>query len=191
MAWIRVIEEDEADPTLRSVYEQVQQTRGKVANILKIQSLRPAAMQEHLHLYRTVMFQPSTVSRQEREMIAVAVSAANHCAYCVAHHAQALKHYWEDVDRIDALIERGDAPGVSPRGRAMLRYAVKLTREPERMGEADIEALRDAGLSDSEILDVAHIVAYFNFVNRMAVGLGVEFSEEEKRGYVHGSEAGR
>jgi len=183
MAWIRVMEDSEADERLRAVYERVATARGKVANILKVQSLRPEAMEGHIDLYRSIMFAPSNISRAEREMIAVAVSSANRCAYCVAHHAEALRHYWREPGRVEALIENGDVEDLPPRARAMLRYAVKLTRAPSEMTEADVEALREAGLSDTAILDVAQVVAYFNFVNRMAVGLGVEFSEEELRGY--------
>ena len=56
----------------------------------------------------------------------------------------------------------------------MAGYAEKLTRQPEAMDAGDVEALRTAGLTDVEILDVCQIVAYFNFVNRLADGLGVE-----------------
>lgn len=59
----------------------------------------------------------------------------------------------------------------------MLEYAWKLTRSPEAMGEADVSALRDAGFDDTAILDVCQITAYFNFVNRLADGLGVELED--------------
>lgn len=183
MAWINVVHESEADETLRAVYERIAKARGKIANILKVQSLRPEAMQGHIDLYRSIMFAPSNISRAEREMIAVAVSSANHCAYCVNHHAEALRHYWREPGRVDALIETGDAQELTPRARAMLRYASKLTREPGAMNASDVDSLREAGLSDTDILDIAQVVAYFNFVNRMAVGLGVAFSEEEIKGY--------
>ncbi|MBU0595443.1 peroxidase-related enzyme [Candidatus Bipolaricaulota bacterium] len=183
MAWIRVVEESEADETLRAVYGRIAKARGKVANILKVQSLRPDAMAGHIDLYRSIMFAPSNITRAEREMIAVAVSAADHCAYCIAHHAEALRRYWREPGRVEALIEKGDVQDLPMRTRSMLRYAVKLTREPGAVSASDVESLRKAGLSDVDILDVAQVVAYFNFVNRMAVGLGVEFSEEETKGY--------
>ncbi len=185
MAWIRVIGEQEADEALRNAYERIGKARGKVANILKIQSLRPTAMEAHIDLYKAIMFGPSNVSREEREMIAVAVSSANHCAYCVAHHGEALKHYWRDAERVEAFIERPDMSELSARAKAMLQYAVKLTRQPDEITEDDVGRLRRVGLSDLDILDIAHVVAYFNFVNRMAVGLGVEFSDEETQGYKH------
>lgn len=185
MAWIRVIHEHEADNALRCLYESIAAARGKVANIVKVQSLRPSAMRAHIDLYKTVMFEASGITRAEREMIAVAVSSANHCAYCVAHHAEALRHYWEDATTLQALIEQREVPGISDRDNAMLQYAVKLTKHPREIAEEDVQALRTQGLSDIDILDLAQVVAYFNFVNRMAIGLGVEFSQEEMEGYKH------
>jgi len=81
MTWIRVIDEREAEGALREAYAEVGVARGKVANILKAHSLRPAAMVAHLALYRELMFGRSELTRTEREMIAVAVSVTNHCHY--------------------------------------------------------------------------------------------------------------
>jgi uncharacterized peroxidase-related enzyme len=81
MAWIKVIDEEQADDKLREAYDQVSNARGTVANILKIHSLHPKVMTSHLALYRELMFGPSELTRAEREMIAVSVSVANHCHY--------------------------------------------------------------------------------------------------------------
>jgi alkylhydroperoxidase family enzyme len=81
MAWIRVIDEPDADGELREAYGRVASARGRVANILKVHSLSPGAMTGHLGLYRHLMFGRSDLSRRERETIAVAVSAANACHY--------------------------------------------------------------------------------------------------------------
>jgi len=68
-----------------------------------------------------------------------------------------------------------------PVDRAILDYAVKLTRTPAQVAQADVQALREAGLSDRAILDVAQIAAYFNFVNRLADGLGVRLEDDWTR----------
>lgn len=81
MAWIKAVEDAEADPSLREAYARVAAARGRVANILKVHSLSPDAMTAHLELYRRLMFGPSELSRRERETIAVAVSMANGCHY--------------------------------------------------------------------------------------------------------------
>lgn len=81
MSWIETIEEESADDALRRAYEMAGAARGRVANILKVHSLRPEVMTAHLALYRELMFGRSELTRAEREMIAVSVSAANNCHY--------------------------------------------------------------------------------------------------------------
>ena len=81
MSWIKIIEEEDADEALEQAYETAGAARGRVANILKVHSLRPQVMQTHLALYRELMFGRSELTRTEREMIAVAVSVANNCHY--------------------------------------------------------------------------------------------------------------
>lgn len=81
MAWIRVIDQLRASGKLAKAYAKVAATRGRVANILKIHSVHPDAMIAHLALYRELMFGRSELTRRDRELVAVAVSVANHCHY--------------------------------------------------------------------------------------------------------------
>jgi uncharacterized peroxidase-related enzyme len=81
MAWIKVIHEDEAQGGLKAAYDKLIEPWGGVDNILKIHSLNPASLRAHVELYKTLMRGPSELSRVEREMIAVVVSAANRCHY--------------------------------------------------------------------------------------------------------------
>lgn len=81
MAWIEVVDEQEADSKLSEAYAKVAASRGRVANILKVHSIHPEAMTAHLALYRELMFGRSELTRPERELIAVAVSVVNHCHY--------------------------------------------------------------------------------------------------------------
>jgi uncharacterized peroxidase-related enzyme len=183
MAWIRVIDEKHADEKLRAAYDKIKGARGKVANILKIHSLKPDTMLAHEELYLTLLFRNSGLSREEREILAIVVSVANNCEYCIQHHAEALNFYWKDRARVDLLTRDVSAVDLPARIQTMVDYAVNLTQWPGDMREQDVELLRQAGLSDEDILSINLIVSYFNFVNRIALGLGVEFSEEEVKGY--------
>jgi len=183
MAWIRVIGEDEADGELRAALDAVVGSRGKLSNILAVHSLHPKAMTAHMDLYTAIMFGPSGLSREEREMIAVVVSGIDRCPYCVRHHAAALNQYWKDEERIAQFVHDHRAVDLTPKMRAILDYTVCLTERPYAIEEADIARLREVGMSDEEILSVNLIVGYFSFVNRIALGLGVEFTEEEVNGY--------
>lgn len=183
MAWISVIDEKEAKGELKDIYEQLIKKRGKVANIMKIHSLNPPTMKAHMDLYLSIMFENSTLSREECELIAVVVSSENNCQYCMNHHSEALNFYWEDNDRIEKLKRDFRSVVSSRRELNMLEYAVKLTRKPDGVGLSDIEKLRKNDFSDRDILSINLIVSYFNFVNRIALGLGVEFTPEELTGY--------
>jgi uncharacterized peroxidase-related enzyme len=183
MPWIKVIGEDEAEGAVRDAYEDVIRTRGKLSNIMTVQSLNAEAMARHLELYLALMFGDSALSRAERELIAVVVSSTNRCEYCVNHHAEPLRRYWKDDARVDALTADWREAPLSARERALAAYADKLTRTPGDVKEDDVAALRAQAFSDRDVLDVNMITAYFNFVNRIAAGLGVEYSPEEGAGY--------
>jgi len=183
MAWIRVIEPEEASGALRDVYEQTVGKRGKLAAVHKIHSLHPESLTAHMALYMTLVFGRSPLSRRERELIAVAVSRANGCAYCVAHHSDALRRY-EKAPAVVSAIHVGDWGALTSRDAALCRYADKLTRRPSVCAEEDVAALRASGLTDAEILDAAQITGYFNFVNRLVLGLGVAVeAEADREGY--------
>lgn len=183
MPWIRVIEEDEATGKLKEYYDEIQKARGKVANIMKIHSLHPDAMKRHLELYVAIMFGPSGLSREQRELLATVVSSINQCNYCVHHHAEALNFYWKNDEKIQRLIQNYTQIDLPDRDREMLDYAIKLTKDPAGVTEGDIGKLRAVGFTDEQILSINLIISYFNFVNRVAEGLGVEFTEEEAKGY--------
>ena len=185
MSWIDEIEIGEADGHLAEIYEELVRKRGKISNILKVHSLNPEAMSGHLDVYMTLMFGRSGLTRGEREAIGVVVSAENDCAYCVNHHAVALRHFIKDEETLDMLVAADGLETLEPRLSNIVRHAQKLTSAPEAMTESDLGELRAVGLSDRDILDLTLITAYFNFVNRLALGLGVEFTDEEIAGYLN------
>ncbi len=184
MTWIDTIDEEAAQGELADVYQKLISTRGKASNIMRAQSLNPEAMDAHLDLYLAVMFDDSGLSREERELIAVAVSAANDCSYCITHHANALSAYWGDDEKVARFAANPALfDGLDDRQRLLADYALQLTAQPSALTEAVVEELRAAGLDDDEILCANLVVGYFNFVNRIALGLGVGTSSDEADGY--------
>ena len=182
MAWIDEIAVADAEGELSEIYSELTAKRGKIANILLVHSLNPGALRTHVDLYMHLMFGRSGLSRAEREAIGVVTSAGNDCSYCVEHHAETLARYERDPDRLAQIRERR-FEGLGGRMECILSHAAKLTRAPSSLTEQDIEALRAVGLTDAEVLDVSLVTAYFNFVNRLALGLGVTYSDEEVSGY--------
>jgi len=183
MSFIKTIEESEADGKLKEVYDYIIKSRGKLSNIMKIQSLNPDAMVKHLDLYKSIMFGKSNLTRELKEMIAVVVSVANKCSYCINHHAEALNFYWKNTDKLNRFINDFRSIEMGPKTKSLIVYADELTTSPHNITQTQIDTIKSFGWNDEDILLINLIVSYFNFVNRIALGLGVEFSEEEVKGY--------
>lgn len=183
MAFIDVIQHDQAEGELKEIYDGLVGARGKLAEVHKIQSLNPESITNHMDLYMTIMFKKSPLKRVTREMIAVVVSAANNCVYCQKHHAAAVNHYWKDEAKVNQLKADYTKLDLSEVDRKLCDYAHFLTTKAGPLKESDfVQPLRELGLSDRAILDANMVIAYFNFVNRMVLGLGVQ-EETETGGY--------
>jgi uncharacterized peroxidase-related enzyme len=148
---------------------------GGLDNVLASHTLNPGALRAHRALYRTVMFGGSPLGRAEREAVAVAVSAADDCHYCVVHHSHALTEQRGRAGLAEAVAS-ADTDTLEGGGR---RCAATPASSPGpcRGARADVAALRRVGLDDRAIVDANQVVAYFNYVNRVVEGLGVELEE--------------
>ena len=178
MAWIQMIGPEAADGQLRDIYSEIASARGGIADVHRVQSLNARALRAHLELYRAVMFARSTLSRIARERIAVVVSAANQCAYCVAHHGEALRLLGDEPAVVES-IARGEFPvQLDPAELALLRWARGAALRPRECSESGLQNLRSVGFDDKAILDAALTVAYFSFVNRLVLVLGVELERD-------------
>tara|TARA_R110001592_G_scaffold65325_2_gene200555 strand:- start:657 stop:1220 length:564 start_codon:yes stop_codon:yes gene_type:complete len=184
MPYIEVIEHAQAEGKLKEVYDHLLETRGKLAEVHKIQSLNPESIMNHMDLYMTIMFGQSPLKRYQREMIAVVVSAVNDCEYCQTHHGAALNHFWKDEAKVQALWNNYETVELKEVDLLLCRYAAALTKAPSKVNEAEhITPLKEAGMAERAILDAALVIAYFNFVNRLVLGLGVQLEEDKGEGY--------
>ena len=185
MAYIETISFDESEGDLKEIYENLAETRGKIAEVHKIHSLNPDVLVAHMDLYMKIMFGKSPLKRYQREMLGVVVSAKNNCSYCINHHEQALLAYWKDEGRVQLLYEAEtrENAGLSDAELMLCQFADELTVNIIDTYEERVESLKELGVSDREILDAVQVIAYFNFVNRMVLGLGVTYTEDEIRGY--------
>ncbi|MCV6591330.1 MAG: peroxidase-related enzyme [Silicimonas sp.] len=189
-AWIRMVPDQEADGPLREVLDLARTPHGTVDNVMRVHSLRPSTMRGHVVLYRACLHDDSnTVPMWFQEVISSYVSTLNDCPYSYANHWANARHLIGDAARADAVEAAllATTPETAFEGAelAALHYAEKLTRRPGEMVEADVTALRDAGWSDGEILEINQIVGYFNYANRLLNGLGVT-TEGDVVGYYKG-----
>jgi uncharacterized peroxidase-related enzyme len=177
-AWIHMIPPDEATGTLRDLYDRVRTPHGTVDNVMRAHSLRPATMEGHVVLYRSVLHHPDNVLPFGfLEVVASYVSLINDCAYSLSHHWSNARRLMNDATRAErvwaALTARRPEEAFDGKERALLDYAAKLTTAVGAMTRADYDALRAAGCEDGEILEVNQVTAYFNYSNRLLNGLGV------------------
>jgi uncharacterized peroxidase-related enzyme len=114
-------------------------------------------------------------------MVAVVVSSANRCYYCLVAHGQAVRKLSGDAELGEMMAMNYRVAKLDRRQRAMLDFAWKLTVQPHDVGEADRAALAEAGFDAAGIFDLAEIVAFFNLSNRMAYALDMMPNREYHR----------
>jgi uncharacterized peroxidase-related enzyme len=158
----------ELDDTLRAYFDKCLDKLGFVPNVLLAYAFDAVKLQGFIDLADTLMLAESGLTKLEREMIAVAVSAVNHCHYCLAAHGAAFRQRAGDPLLGEIIAQNYRAAHLPPRQKAMLDFAVKLTEQPDKIEEADREALRKAGFSDRDIWDIAAVAGFYNMSNRIA-----------------------
>jgi len=177
-ACIKMVPLEEATGYLREMYEKVKTPHGTVDNVMRVHSLRPRTMEGHVVLYRSVLHSPdNTLPLWLLELVASYTSIINQCAYSLTHHFANARRLLQDERRADAIYDAlaAQQPERQFAGKelAILRYTRKLTAAVGNMNPDDVAALRAAGCSDGEILEVNQVCAYFNYSNRLLNGLGV------------------
>lgn len=177
MAWIRTIDQDHATEDLKVFYKKHADPFTGIDNIWKAHSLNPTTLRFHFDLFKQVSTGRSNLSRMQREMIGVVVSSANRCPYGVKHHGKDLFALTKNPSLLKAMEGDFHAADIPQKDIAMLEYARKLTLDPGGVEKADVDALREAGFKDVDILDIALLTAYCNFSDRVATGLGVEIEK--------------
>ena len=152
----------------QAYFEKCLEKLGFVPNVLVAYAHDDAKLSAFAAFYNELMLAPSGLSKLEREMIAVAVSSVNRCYYCLTAHGAAVRQLSEDPVLGELMAMNYRAAELSPRHRAMLDFAVKLTETPHLVGEPDRDALRAVGFAERDLWDVAAVAAFFNMSNRMA-----------------------
>jgi uncharacterized peroxidase-related enzyme len=123
-------------------------------------------------LFNAVMYNRGGLSRAEREIGAVGASIVNRCIYCAAVHASRYNQLAKDEDVITAIFSDGIDAQINPRLKAILTFAVKLSKCPPDANAADMAALVEAGLGQDEILDLILSTSLFGWANRLMHTLG-------------------
>ena len=166
---------------IRAIFADMRAKPGFVPNVYQAYSLRPQQLRGFIALYDAIMTEASGLTKAEREMIAVAVSAQNHCFYCLTSHGAVLRIRAKDEVLADTIAANYRAANLTPRQRAMLDLAIKITDDSAAVGDQDIAALHDHGFTDEDIMDIIQTAALFNYSNRVASALDLRPNREYHR----------
>jgi uncharacterized peroxidase-related enzyme len=168
----------ELTPAMAAYFDKCREKLGFVPNVLTAYAHDMAKLEAFAAFYNDLMLAPSGLSKLEREMIAVAVSADNRCFYCLTAHGAAVRQISGLPQLGELMAMNWRSAGLPPRQYAMLAFAEKVTLSSAKILEADRQALRDVGFSDREIWDIAAVAAFFNMSNRMASAVDMRPNDE-------------
>ena len=155
-----------------------QEKLGFVPNVLAAYAWHGQKLAGFSGMYNELMLGDSGLTKLEREMVAVVVSSANHCYYCLTAHGAAVRQLSGNPALGEQMVMNYRAADLSPKQRAMLDFAWKLTKSPESVDEPDREALRKAGWKDRDIWDIAATASFFNMSNRMSASTDMRPNDE-------------
>jgi len=161
-------DEAERDADMTAYFAKCDEKLGFIPNVLRAYAFDLGKLKTFIAFHDELMMGPSGLSKLEREMIAVVVSSANHCYYCLTAHGAAVRKLSKSPELGELMVMNYRAAALSLKQRAMLDFCWKLTKTPDAIDEPDRDALRQAGFSDRDIWDIAAVAGFFNMTNRLA-----------------------
>lgn len=156
---------------IAAYFGKCQEKLGLIPNVLLAYAFDAEKLRAFSAMYNDLMLAPSGLTKAEREMIAVAVSAQNECVYCLTAHGAALRQLTGNPALAETIAQNWRVAEITERQRAMLAFAVKLTISPAEMTEADRALLRAQGFNDHDIRDIGAVAAFYNMSNRLAAAV--------------------
>lgn len=173
ISWFPVPAEDHLPESLQGLFKKAKEKIGFVPNVFRVYSFRPERFSAWFAHYKQLHEPTENLNAAEREMIAVAVSMANGCLYCLVAHGAALRQALGDPIKADRITLDYKRAGLDAKMEAVLDFAVLLTETPLNCTQENIANLRGVGLTLEEVWDVIEIAAMYNFTNRMASATGM------------------
>ena len=173
ISWFPVPAEEDLPPELQGLFRAARERIGFVPNVFQAYAYKPDHLSAWFTHFRLLHEPTPGLSGAEREMVAVVVSMANGCLYCLVAHGAALREAWGDPVMADRVtLDWRRAEGLTDRQRAICALAEKLTLRPVECTEDDLETLRAHGMEDTDVWDVIEVAAMYNLTNRLALATG-------------------
>ncbi len=170
-AWLDVVNIDGATPEQIEILEE-SHPKAKVSDYYLFLAHQPEILRQRSAAFNAIMYAPGGMPRAERELSTAVVSRINGCVYCASVHAQRFEQLAKRTDAIKQVFEEPRTAGTTAREKAIVQFSIELTERPDNISAQSIQALKDVGLSEAEILDLIHSVAIFAWANRLMLNLG-------------------
>lgn len=171
MAFIKTIPVAEATGDVRRMYEQNQARFGYVPNFAKVFSSRPQVMDGWAHLQKSIR---ATMDLRRYELVTLAAARALRCSYCALAHGKVLESQFFSTEDVTLIARGGEGSPLEPADAAIMAFAEKVVRQADAVTREDLEILRNHGLDDGEIFDVAAAAAARCFFSKVLDALGAE-----------------
>lgn len=159
---------DSMPEDVRNRILDVQEKSGFIPNVFLVLANRPAEFRAFFDYHDALMEKDSNLTKGEREMIVVATSGLNQCQYCVVAHGAILRIREKNPLIADQIAVNYHNADITPRQKAMLDFAVKVSQTAQEVSDADINELKQYGFDDEDVWDITGISAFFGLSNRMA-----------------------
>jgi uncharacterized peroxidase-related enzyme len=159
---------DDLPEDIRARIVEVQEKAGFVPNVFVTLAHRPDEFRAFFAYHDALMLKEGGLTKAEREMIVVATSGANDCLYCIVAHGAILRIYAKNPLVADQVAVNYRKADITPRQKAMLAFAIKVSLHAVEIDDSDFAALREHGFTDEDIWDIGAIAAFFALSNRMA-----------------------
>ncbi|MFN8525495.1 MAG: peroxidase-related enzyme [Chloroflexota bacterium] len=169
--WLDTVDETGASPEQAELVDRVAPSPDSRPYYALLAHDLPA-LRDRTALFNAIMYGRLAVTRADRELAATAGSRVNGCVYCASVHARRYSQINRETDLMSRLLTDGVATDLPPRERAIVDFAVRLTADPGTLSPSDLEPMRQVGMSDAEILDIAQATAMFAWANRLMQTLG-------------------
>ncbi|MFM0295220.1 MULTISPECIES: peroxidase-related enzyme [Paraburkholderia] len=170
-AWLDTVPLAQASPAQTAVLE-ASHPQAKSSDYYLLLVHEAEILRQRSGAFNSIMYAPGGLSRAERELASTVVSRVNGCVYCASVHAQRFQQLAKRDDVIQQIFSDPQTAGTTERERAIVKYAIDLTLHPEALSRASLDALRRAGLDDTQILDLSQAIAIFAWANRLMLTLG-------------------
>lgn len=166
---------DQLDKETLEIFNQTQKKLGFLPNFFLLMARRPLECKTFINHYLAIMEKKnSSLTKNEKELIVVAVSGFNHCHYCATHHGAFLRIYEKNPYISDQIVLNYNKADLTLRQKSMLDFAIKINKEAEVVGESDFKTMKENGFDEEDIWDIMSISSFMAMANRMANVSGIK-----------------